>query len=88
MKKAFMIDVLYKSPTDTVREAAFTDQAVRYGGQLTFREDSPGAGPVCLTYEFPDVTAAQNAAASLRQLGAHIEGPANYGEVVQNRAAR
>ena len=58
-----MVEVLYKSPTDSRREAVISERIQRFGGRLTYREepDIAGVGPVCLTYEFSDLGIAQEA---------------------------
>jgi hypothetical protein len=79
---SFMFEVLYKSPPDSRREAAIATCISPYGGRLTYREepDVVGVGPVCLTYEFSDLTGAQQAASCLREQGEHVEGPVDYGD--------
>jgi hypothetical protein len=79
---SFMFEVLYKSPADLGREAVISERVSRFGGRLTFREEpeAPGAGSVCLTYEFNDRADAAKAASFLRQQGEHVEGPMDYGD--------
>ncbi|MGH9678202.1 MAG: hypothetical protein ACRD36_13945 [Candidatus Acidiferrum sp.] len=75
-----MFEVLYKPPGDPLREERITASLRAFGGRLTFREetDQPDEGPICLTYEFNDAIAAQQAAIFLRQSGEHVEGPMDY----------
>ena len=77
-----MLEVLYKSPADSGREAIISNRVGQFGGRLTYREepDLAGAGPVCLTFEFSDLRIAKEAASSLRSHGEHVEGPSDYGD--------
>jgi hypothetical protein len=77
-----MFEVLYKSPVDSRREAVIAERVGELGGRLTYREEPNGGegGPVCLTYEFPGFSQAQEAASRLRSQGEHVEGPTSYGE--------
>jgi hypothetical protein len=79
---SFMFEVLYKSPSDTRREAVISESVGQFGGSLTSREepDVAGVGPVCLTFEFDDPRVAEQAASCLRSLGEHVEGPVDYGD--------
>jgi hypothetical protein len=79
---SFMLEVLYKPPSDARRETVISERAGKFGGRLTCREEPElvGAGPVCLTYEFNDFEVAQEAASLLRSQGEHVEGPMDYGE--------
>lgn len=79
---SFMFEVLYKAPPDLRREAAISGRVGQFGGRLTYREepDAGGTGPVCLTYEFSDLSVARQAASCLRQEGEHVEGPTDYGD--------
>jgi hypothetical protein len=78
---SFMFEVYYKPPTNPAKEAEITDRVAALGGVLDFREDADehGLSGVCLTYEFNDLEKAAKAAAVLRQLGEHVEGPVDYG---------
>ena len=77
----FMFEVYYRPPASTVREASLTERVQNLGGRLDYREDArpDGSGAICLTYEFDDYSAANNAADELRRLGEHVEGPVDYG---------
>jgi hypothetical protein len=79
---SFMFEVLYKSPTDPVRETALSDRVGQFGGRLTYREEpeAVGVGPICLTFEFSDFEVAKQAASFLRAQGEHVEGPVTYGD--------
>ena len=79
---SFMIEVLYKPPSDQQRESAIFDSVGQFGGRLDYREepDKAGAGPVCLTYEFDDFEVADRAASSLRARGESVKGPFDYGD--------
>ena len=79
---SYMFEVLYRSPSDSRREADISDSVGQFGGHLTCREepDIMGAGPVCLTYEFDDLRVAEQAASRLRARGEHVEGPVTYGD--------
>lgn len=78
-----MLEVYYKEPADAAREARVVACAARHGGRLDWREEAARAGgPVCLTLEFPGLEQARGAAASLRECGEHVEGPAEYGTEV------
>jgi len=78
---SFIFEVIYQSPPDSGREAVISDRVGRFGGRLAYREepDLVGDGPVCLTFEFPELQVAQEAASSLRSQGEHVEGPMDYG---------
>ncbi len=76
---AFMIEVYYKPPTNPAKESALTQRIAALGGRLDFREEAREHVGVCLTYEFDDWESATKAADALRQLGEHVEGPADYG---------
>ncbi|MEO6808097.1 MAG: hypothetical protein ABI353_03165 [Isosphaeraceae bacterium] len=78
---SFMFEVLYKPPSDPRREAVISESLRPFGGSLTCREepDAVEAGPVCLTFEFPDLRVAEEAATCLRTRGEHVEGPVDYG---------
>ncbi len=79
---SFMFEVLYKSPSDILREADISESVSHFGGCLTAREepDNEGVGPVCLTFEFKDRGVAEEAASCLRSRGVHVEGPVDYGD--------
>ena len=79
---SYMFEILYKSPSDSRREAAISESIDQFGGNLTCREgpDVIGTGPVCLTYEFDDLRVAEQAATCLRSRGEHVEGPVDYGD--------
>ncbi len=79
---SFMLEVLYKSPSDERREATIGESIGQFGGNLTCREepDVVGVGPICLTYEFQDLRVAEQAASCLRVQGEHVEGPVDYGD--------
>jgi hypothetical protein len=79
---SYMFEVLYKSPSDSRREATISESVGQFGGNLTCREepDVMGVGPVCLTYEFDDLRVAERAASCLRSRGEHVEGPVDYGD--------
>ena len=76
---AFMFEVYYKPPTNPAKESALTKRVAALGGRLDFREEAGEHVGVCLTYEFDDRESATRAADALRQLGEHVEGPADYG---------
>lgn len=76
---SFMIGVYYKPPTNTAKESALTQRVAALGGHLDFREEASEHAGACLTYEFDDMESATRAADALRQLGEHVEGPADYG---------
>jgi hypothetical protein len=77
-----MFEVLYKSPSDSRREATISESVSQFGGNLTCCEepDVIGAGPVCLTFEFDDLRLPEEAASRLRSRGEHVEGPVTYGD--------
>jgi hypothetical protein len=79
---SYMFEVLYRPPSDSLREADISEFIGQSGGNLTCREepDVMGAGPVCLTYEFHDPRVAEEAASHLRSRGEHVEGPVTYGD--------
>jgi hypothetical protein len=79
---SFMFEVVYKSPPNPIREEVISERVSEFGGRLSFREDPDdvGVGPVCLTYEFNELEAAEQAASCLRSQGEHVEGPADYGD--------
>lgn len=79
---SYMFEVLYKSPSDARREAVISESVGEFGGNLTCREepDTIGVGPVCLTYEFDELSVAEQAASCLRSRGEHVEGPVDYGD--------
>jgi hypothetical protein len=79
---SYMFEVLYKSPSDSRREAAISKSVGEFGGNLTCREepDAIGNGSVCLTYEFDELRVAEQAASCLRARGEHVEGPVDYGD--------
>ena len=64
-----MFEVLYKSPSDSRREAVISERVGELGGRLTYREEPNvvGGGPVCLTYEFAGFPEAQEAASRLHR---------------------
>lgn len=76
---AFMFEVYYKPPMNPAKESALTQRVAALGGRLDFREQAGELVGVCLTYEFDDLGNATKAADALRQLGEHVEGPADYG---------
>jgi hypothetical protein len=78
---SFMFEIYYKPPTNPTKEAALNEKIVILGGRLDFREDAnpTGQSGVCLTYEFDSLESATKAAAALRQMGEHVEGPVDYG---------
>ena len=79
---SYMFEVYYKAPADPEKEAALSQQVLKHGGRLDYREDPEETGSsraVILTYEFDDFGQAEAAAESLRQQGEHVEGPGDYG---------
>jgi hypothetical protein len=81
IRMSFMFEVYYKAPVDLKREEEITGVVKRLGGTLDCREAPNGTSSdaVCLTYEFRELESAQEAAASLRQRGDHVEGPVTCG---------
>jgi len=79
---SYMFEVTYKSPPDSRREATISERIGGFGGQLTYREEpqGPGGGPICLTFEFPELLIARSAASILHEQGEHVEGPEDYGD--------
>jgi len=80
---SFMFEVYYKAPINKNREKLISREAMRFGVELTFREE-PGPRDdvrqsICLTYEFDNLAKAEEAAEALRILGEHVEGPCDYG---------
>lgn len=78
---SFLFEVYYKPPADPAKEAALTERVRALGGRLDYREEAlpNGHSGICLTYEFDSLAGARRAAETLRQLGEHVEGPADYG---------
>jgi hypothetical protein len=78
---SFIFEVYCPRPLDPQREAALTQSVLRLGGKLTYRDTPLEREPatVCLTYEFENLDLAETAADKLRQQGAHVEGPTDYG---------
>lgn len=77
---SYLLEVYYRPPADRGREEAISERVTRLGGRLDYRESANGgAAAVCLSYEFDDRRRAEEAAASLRNDGEHVEGPADYG---------
>jgi hypothetical protein len=77
-----MIEVIYHSPHDPVRENRITTTIISFGGRLTYREEvaiDSLVRSVCLTYEFAVSDSAASAANQLRNLNEHVEGPMDYG---------
>lgn len=75
---SYMFEVCYRPPADPAKEAKLTTQVAIFGGRLDYREDATANTGVCLTHEFADREKATQAAAALRQLGEHAEGPMDY----------
>lgn len=78
---SYMFEVYYRPPADPSKESTLAERVSSFGGRIDYRE-APGVGEpggVCLTFEFEDWGRAQAAAEALRQLGEHVEGPADYG---------
>ncbi len=73
-----ILEVYYKPPADTVKEAAIMECVASSGGRLDYREDATDHTGICLTYEFDDRGQAAKAAELLRRLGEHVEGPMDY----------
>jgi hypothetical protein len=76
---SFMFEVYYKPPRNRAKESALTERVTALGGRLDFHEEADEHVGVCLSYEFDDLESATKAADALRQLGEHVEGPADYG---------
>ena len=78
---SFYIEVYYASPKDIDREKRISKIASDVGGQLTFwdKSASDASRAICLTYEFANLSAATKAADRMRNIGEHVEGPADYG---------
>lgn len=76
---SFIFEVYYEPPVNPAKESALTQRVADLGGHLDFREEAGEHVGVCLTYEFDDLPSAAKAADALRQLGEHVEGPADYG---------
>lgn len=78
---SYMFEVYYKAPVDKKREAAIGTAVAAFGGHLDYREEPKGQrNRVCLTYEFTALKRAESAAAELKRLGEHVEGPNSYGD--------
>jgi hypothetical protein len=79
---SYMFEVYYHPPSNPKKEADITARVVQLGGHLSFREDAEVAndGSVCLTYEFDELSRAEQAAADLRKLGEYVEGPVEYAD--------
>jgi hypothetical protein len=77
----FMFEVYYRQPENPTKEAAITERVVSLGGRLDFREGThtDSSQTICLTYEFADYSAANEAADELRRRGEYVEGPVDYG---------
>ena len=79
---SYMFEVYDKAPADPKKEAALSQQVLKHGGRLDYREDPEETGSsraVIRTYEFDDFGQAEAAAEALRQQGEHVEGPGDYG---------
>lgn len=76
-----MFEVLYRTPSDPARESTIAESVGGFGGKLAYREEPQAkeTGPVCRTFEFSGYEQANRAAAQLRSLGEHVEGPMAYG---------
>lgn len=71
-----MFEVYYKEPPDENREGTLVREVARFGGSMTGRETPVTGDPsraIVLTFEFPELVAAENAAAHLRLMGEHVE---------------
>ncbi len=81
---SYIFEVYHRSPLDAGEEIDLTQDVLRLGGRLDFREEGDGnserRAAVCLTYEFDELDQAEKAAQLLRSKGAHVEGPVAYGE--------
>lgn len=75
-----ILEFYYKVPEDLTREARVSNEAVKLGGVLSFKELPEGhaSQAICLTYEFPSRQVAEHAAQAIRSLGEHVEGPSDY----------
>ena len=83
MVVSVMLEVLYRSPRDSKREANIESMLAAFGGNLTYREEPvkpEDNQTVCLTYEFSQRQSAELAASKLREVGEHVQGPMDYGE--------
>ncbi|HEX7450028.1 MAG TPA: hypothetical protein VF306_20880 [Pirellulales bacterium] len=81
---SYMFEVYHLSPIDAMKELELTQKVLRLGGRLDFREEgkadsSVNLPAICLTYEFEELSQAEKAAELLRDKGAHVEGPVDYG---------
>ncbi len=77
---SYIIEVFYRGPVDSRREELISSEALRFGGQLDFRESSgTNSKGLCLTFEFNDNKSDERAAEGIRELGKHVAGPAEYG---------
>ena len=75
-----ILEIYYKSPENLSREARISDEVVKLGGTLSFKEqpESAASEAICLTYQFPDREIGERAAKAIRSLGEHVEGPSDY----------
>lgn len=77
---SYTVEVFCVGPADSRFEELLSTEALRLGGRLDFRESSGiNCEGICLTFEFSDSESAGNAAERFRELGQHVEGPAEYG---------
>lgn len=76
-----MFEVYYKAPIDSAREDTIKRAVAAFRGKLNFREEPSGdaSQAICLTFEFDDQQLANQAAARLRSMHEHVEGPGYYG---------
>jgi hypothetical protein len=79
MGVSVILEVYYKPPAVPAKEAALTDRVMALGGRFDYREEASELSGICLTYEFDSLDSAEGAAAALRRLGEHVEGPMDYG---------
>lgn len=74
-----MIEIYYKQPDD-LRVNRIASVGACCNGNITFRE-SDSANSICLTAEFDSWDEANAATAQLCDLGEHLEGPCDYGDL-------
>ena len=76
----WMFELYYHPPSDLALEVELTGLVSSLGGWLDYREapEVDGSSSVCLTYEFADVAAAEQAEKQLRARGYHTEGVQLY----------
>lgn len=81
-----MFKVYYRAPADPQMESLLTQRVSGLGGRLDYREAAQAGtnGAICLTFEFNRRDDAETAARGLREQGVHVEGPVDYGELLND----